>query len=45
MMTPLDIEEKIDQIFNLACPASPPHYCRPVVLKEDLLKQRLLEPT
>jgi hypothetical protein len=22
----LDIEEKLDQIYNLACPASPPHY-------------------
>ena len=23
---PLDIDEKIDQIYNLACPASPIHY-------------------
>jgi UDP-glucuronate decarboxylase len=23
---PLDIDEHIDQIYNLACPASPPHY-------------------
>jgi UDP-glucuronate decarboxylase len=23
---PLEIEERIDQIYNLACPASPPHY-------------------
>ena len=24
--TPLEVEEKIDQIYNLACPASPPAY-------------------
>jgi UDP-glucuronate decarboxylase len=24
--TPLDIDEDLDQIYNLACPASPPHY-------------------
>ena len=26
IIEPLNIEEKIDQIYNLACPASPPHY-------------------
>ena len=26
IIEPLDISEKLDQIFNLACPASPPHY-------------------
>ena len=26
IIKPLDIDEKIDQIYNLACPASPPHY-------------------
>lgn len=26
IIEPLNIEEKIDEIYNLACPASPPHY-------------------
>lgn len=26
IIKPLEIEQKIDQIYNLACPASPPHY-------------------
>ena len=26
IIEPLKIEEKIDEIYNLACPASPPHY-------------------
>ena len=26
IIEPLKIDEKIDQIYNLACPASPPHY-------------------
>ena len=26
IIEPLDIKEKIDEIYNLACPASPPHY-------------------
>lgn len=26
IIKPLNIEEKIDEIYNLACPASPPHY-------------------
>ena len=26
IIEPLNIEEKLDQIYNLACPASPPHY-------------------
>ena len=26
IIEPLSIEEKLDQIYNLACPASPPHY-------------------
>ena len=26
IIEPLNMEEKIDQIYNLACPASPPHY-------------------
>lgn len=26
IIQPLDIQEKIDEIYNLACPASPPHY-------------------
>jgi len=26
IIEPLNIDEKIDQIYNLACPASPPHY-------------------
>ncbi|KAG4082296.1 NAD-dependent epimerase/dehydratase [Neocallimastix lanati (nom. inval.)] len=26
IIEPLTIEEKLDQIYNLACPASPPHY-------------------
>ena len=26
IIEPLNIEDKLDQIFNLACPASPPHY-------------------
>ena len=26
IIEPLDIADKIDQIYNLACPASPPHY-------------------
>ena len=26
IIKPLEIEEKINQIYNLACPASPPHY-------------------
>ncbi|SDH16231.1 UDP-glucuronic acid decarboxylase family protein [Pelagibacterium luteolum] len=24
--TPMQIEDRVDQIYNLACPASPPHY-------------------
>ena len=26
IIEPLNIEDKLDQIYNLACPASPPHY-------------------
>ena len=26
IIEPLIIEEKLDEIYNLACPASPPHY-------------------
>jgi UDP-glucuronate decarboxylase len=26
IIEPLKIEDKIDEIYNLACPASPPHY-------------------
>jgi len=26
IIEPLNIDEKIEQIYNLACPASPPHY-------------------
>lgn len=26
IIDPLDVDEDIDQIYNLACPASPPHY-------------------
>ena len=26
IIEPLNLEEKIDEIYNLACPASPPHY-------------------